>query len=103
MEENLFGEKMKKTLIDQCGQKILPGSYTQMEFPRFEGGDPRGWILKAKNFDALDLFSWINREQTLLYSEELVKALQENYGPAEFQNPDEHLCSIQKKRFYTRV
>ncbi|XP_018633615.1 uncharacterized protein [Nicotiana tomentosiformis] len=91
--------------------------HTKMEFPRFEGGDPRGWILKAEKYfcyyqtpeehkvdiaamylegDALDLFSWINRERTLLYWEELVKALQENYGPAEFQNPDEHLCSIQQ-------
>ncbi|WMV29411.1 hypothetical protein MTR67_022796 [Solanum verrucosum] len=91
--------------------------HTKMEFPRFEGGDPRGWILKAEKYfcyyqtqekhkvdiaamylegDALDLFSWINRERTLLYWEELVKALQENYGPAEFQNPDEHLCNIQQ-------
>ncbi|KAH0781471.1 hypothetical protein KY290_001069 [Solanum tuberosum] len=45
--------------------------------------------------DALDLFSWINRVRTLLYWEELVKALQKKYGPAEFQNPNEHLCNIQ--------
>ncbi|KAH0693255.1 hypothetical protein KY285_020352 [Solanum tuberosum] len=66
-----------------------------MEFPRFEGGDPRGWILKAEKYfcyyqtkeehkvdivamylegDALDLFSWINQ----------------------FQNPDEHLYNIQQ-------
>ncbi|KAH0706344.1 hypothetical protein KY285_010847 [Solanum tuberosum] len=91
--------------------------YTKMEFPRFEGGNPKGWILKAEIFfcyyqtqeehnvdiammylegDALDLFSWINRERTLLYWEELVKALQENYGAAEFQNPNEHLCNIQQ-------
>ncbi|KAH0632953.1 hypothetical protein KY284_035739 [Solanum tuberosum] len=92
--------------------------HTMMEFPRFEGGDPRGWILKAEKYfcyyqtleehkvdiaamypeaDALDLFSWINRERTLLYWKEIVKALQENYGPVEFQNPNEHLCSIQQK------
>ncbi|KAH0646302.1 hypothetical protein KY284_034186 [Solanum tuberosum] len=41
--------------------------------------------------DALDLFAWINNEYTLLYWEDLVKSLQENYGLAEFQNPDEHL------------
>ncbi|KAI4323138.1 hypothetical protein L6164_022768 [Bauhinia variegata] len=46
--------------------------------------------------DALDLFSWISGERTLLYWEELVKLLQEHYGPAEFQNPDEHLCSIRQ-------
>lgn len=47
--------------------------------------------------DALDLVSWINLERTLLYWKDIVKALQENYGPAEFQNPDEYLCSIQQK------
>ncbi|KAH0737643.1 hypothetical protein KY290_036348 [Solanum tuberosum] len=92
--------------------------HTMMEFPRFEGGDPRGWILKAEKYfcyyqtqekqkfgitamypevDTLDLFSWINRERTLLYWKEIVKASQENYGPAEFQNLGEHLCSIQEQ------
>jgi len=88
-----------------------------MEFPRFEEGDPRGWILKVEKYfrnyqtpndlkvdvaamylegDALDLFAWINSERTLLNWEDLVKALQENYGPAEFKNPDEHLCCIRQ-------
>ncbi|KAI6672770.1 hypothetical protein NL676_000676 [Syzygium grande] len=44
--------------------------------------------------DALDLFAWINKERTLVYWEELVKALQENYELVEFHNPDEHLCGI---------
>ena len=49
---------------------------------------------------AVDLFSWINHELTLLYWEELFKkALQENYGPAEFQIPDKHLCKIQQTGF----
>lgn len=26
-----------------------------------------------------------------------MKALQKNYGPAEFQNPDEHLCKVKQK------
>ena len=38
--------------------------------------------------------AWINRERTLLDLEEHVKSLQDNYGPAEFQNPDKHLCRI---------
>ena len=71
-----------------------------MEFPKFDGGDP----LKAKKYfryyqtpeelnidiaalflegDALDLFFWLNNERTIVYWDELVKALQENYGPAE--------------------
>lgn len=91
--------------------------YTKMDFPKFEGGDPRGWILKAEKYfrycqtldemkieiaamylegDALDLFAWINNERTIVYWEELVKVLQENYGPPELQNPDEHLCNIKQ-------
>ncbi|PWA82162.1 hypothetical protein CTI12_AA180690 [Artemisia annua] len=91
--------------------------FTKMEFPKFEGGDPRGWILKAEKYfryyqtpdeskveiasmylegDALDLFAWISAEHNHLYWEELVKILHENYGPAEFQNPDEHLCNIKQ-------
>ena len=91
--------------------------FTKMEFPKFEGGDPRGWILKAEKYfryyqtpdeskveiasmylegDALDLFAWISAENNHLYWEELVKILHENYGPAEFQNPDEHLCNIKQ-------
>ncbi|GJR09096.1 hypothetical protein Tco_0791748 [Tanacetum coccineum] len=46
--------------------------------------------------DALDLFAWISAEHNHLYWEELVKILHENYGPAEFQNPDEHLCNIKQ-------
>ncbi|GKF56475.1 hypothetical protein Tco_0166815, partial [Tanacetum coccineum] len=47
--------------------------------------------------DALELFTWINAEHNHLYWEELVKILHENYGPTEFQNPDEHLCNIKLK------
>lgn len=88
--------------------------YTKIEFSRFEG-DPCGWILKVEIFfkhnqthddmmvdisamylegDALDLFAWINSECTLLYWKEFGEALQENYSPTEFQNRDEHICSI---------
>ncbi|KAD5318101.1 hypothetical protein E3N88_18047 [Mikania micrantha] len=44
--------------------------------------------------DALDLFSWLSTDQPIQFWEELVHAFQRNFGPAEFQNPDEHLCSI---------
>ena len=91
--------------------------HTKMEFPKFQGGDLRGWILKVEKYfwyyqtpdelkvdiaamylegDALDLFSWINSERTLVYRDELVKALQEHYGLAKFQNSDEHLCNVKQ-------
>lgn len=77
----------------------------KMEFPKFEGGDPRGWILQAEKYfryyqtskelkvevasmylegDALDFFEWINSEQTLLYLGDLVRALHETYAYQNF-------------------
>ncbi|PWA75166.1 retrotransposon gag domain, Retroviral aspartyl protease [Artemisia annua] len=79
--------------------------------------DPRGWILKAEKYfryydileeekvdvasmhlegDALDFYSWISTNQTIEYWEDLVRALQRNFGPTEFQNPNEHLCSVKQ-------
>ncbi|VFQ85938.1 unnamed protein product [Cuscuta campestris] len=46
--------------------------------------------------DALDLFSWMSTKRTLFYWEDLVKAFQEHYGPPEYQNPNEYLCSIKQ-------
>nr|GEW36497.1 retrotransposon Gag domain, retroviral aspartyl protease [Tanacetum cinerariifolium] len=95
--------------------------FTKMEFTKFEGGDPRGWILKAEKYfcyyetldeykvdiasmylegDAFDLFAWINAEHNHLYWKKLLKILHENYGPTKFQNPDEHLCNIKKQGPY---
>ncbi|KAM0035237.1 putative retrotransposon gag domain, aspartic peptidase domain superfamily [Helianthus debilis subsp. tardiflorus] len=91
--------------------------YNKIEFPKFSEGDPRGWTLKAEKYyryynipeeekvdvasmhlegDALDLYSWLSSDQEIEYWEDLVRALQKNFGPAEFQNPDEHLCSIRQ-------
>ncbi|GJS23752.1 retrotransposon gag domain, retroviral aspartyl protease, partial [Tanacetum coccineum] len=79
--------------------------------------DPRGWILKAEKYfryyqipdaekvgvasmhlkgNALDLFSWLSADQTITLWEELVLAFQIFFGPTEFQNPDEYLCSIKQ-------
>ncbi|KAD4385268.1 hypothetical protein E3N88_25436 [Mikania micrantha] len=91
--------------------------YNKIDFPIFSRGDPRGWILKAEKYfryyqipedeqvdvtsmhlerDALDLFSWLSTDQPIQFWEELVHAFQRNFSPAEFQNPDEHLCSIRQ-------
>ncbi|GJZ96806.1 retrotransposon gag domain, retroviral aspartyl protease [Tanacetum coccineum] len=45
--------------------------------------------------DALDLYSWLSDGQVIFW-EELVQAFTKNFGPAEFQNPDEFLCSIKQ-------
>ncbi|KAJ0442677.1 putative nucleotidyltransferase, Ribonuclease H [Helianthus annuus] len=91
--------------------------FQKIDFPAYDGGDPRGWVLKAEKYfsyyqipdeekvdvasmhlegDALDLFSWLSTDQTIKVWEELVLAFQKNFGPAEFQNPDEYLCSIKQ-------
>ncbi|KAK9068701.1 hypothetical protein SSX86_012816 [Deinandra increscens subsp. villosa] len=91
--------------------------YNKIDFPSFSDGDPRGWVLKAEKYfryynipedekvdvaamhlegDALDFYSWVAADQAIEFWDELVRALQKNFGPAEFQNPDEHLCSIKQ-------
>ena len=45
--------------------------------------------------DALDLYSWLSNGQFIFW-EELVQAFTKNFGPTEFQNPDEFLCSIKQ-------
>ncbi|KAD4888929.1 hypothetical protein E3N88_21002 [Mikania micrantha] len=91
--------------------------FHKIEFPTFSGGDPRGWILKAEKYfrfyntmdeekvdvaaihlegDALDFYSWVASEQDITYWEELVSAMQKHFGPPEFQNPDEYLCSVKQ-------
>ncbi|KAH0773531.1 hypothetical protein KY290_010668 [Solanum tuberosum] len=100
-------------------QETFRHSHTKMEFPKYEGGDTHGWILKAEKYfqnyqtpndckvdvasiylqgDTLDLFAWINSERTIYYWDELVEVMQENYGLSEFQNTNEHFCSIQQTR-----
>ncbi|VFQ86514.1 unnamed protein product [Cuscuta campestris] len=87
---------------------------SKVEFTKFSGGDPRGWVLKAEKYfhyygtseedkveiasmhlegDPLDLFSWINAEKTLLYWEVFIKII-EHYKPPEYLNSDEHLVLI---------
>ncbi|KAL8167549.1 LOW QUALITY PROTEIN: hypothetical protein V2J09_009048 [Rumex salicifolius] len=89
----------------------------KIDFPKFEGGDRRGWILKAEKYfhyfdvadeskvevaamhlegDALDLYAWVNGEDEILAWEDLIQVFQESYGPPEFQNPDEFLCAIRQ-------
>lgn len=46
--------------------------------------------------DALDLYSWLSAEQEILYWEVLIGVLQKHFGPPEFQNPDEYLCSVKQ-------
>lgn len=91
--------------------------YNKIDFPTFSSGDPRGWLLKAEKYfryyqipdeekveiasmhlegDALYLYSWLSDDHPITFWEELVQVFTRNFGPAEFQNPDEFLCSIKQ-------
>nr|GEZ01440.1 retrotransposon Gag domain, retroviral aspartyl protease [Tanacetum cinerariifolium]GFA23000.1 retrotransposon Gag domain, retroviral aspartyl protease [Tanacetum cinerariifolium] len=91
--------------------------YNKIDFPIFSSGDPRGWLMKAEKYfryyqipdeekveiasmhlegEALDLYSWLSHDQTVIFWEELVQAFTRSFGSAEFQNPDEFLCSIKQ-------
>ncbi|GJU08535.1 retrotransposon gag domain, retroviral aspartyl protease [Tanacetum coccineum] len=97
-------------------QQYRPYKYNKIDFLIFSGEDPRGWLLKAEKYfryyqipneekveiasmhleaDALDLYSWLSDGQVIFW-EELVQAFTKNFGLAEFQNPDEFLCSIKQ-------
>ena len=102
---------------DNHGFQVQRRPRAKIDFPKYQGGDPRGWVLKAEKYfryfdipeemkvevaamhlegDALDLYAWINGEDEILHWAVLVKIFQENYGPPEFQNPDEYLCAIKQ-------
>nr|GEV27092.1 retrotransposon Gag domain, retroviral aspartyl protease [Tanacetum cinerariifolium] len=91
--------------------------YNKINFPSFNGGDPRGWFLKAKKYfkyyhipneekvevasmhlegDALEQYAWLSIDESITFWEELVQASTTHFGPAEFQNHDEYLCSIKQ-------
>ncbi|GJX11480.1 retrotransposon gag domain, retroviral aspartyl protease [Tanacetum coccineum] len=46
--------------------------------------------------DALNLYAWLSNDELVTFWEELVQAFTKHFGPAEFQNPDEYLCSIKQ-------
>ncbi|GJT57819.1 retrotransposon gag domain, retroviral aspartyl protease [Tanacetum coccineum] len=68
--------------------------FHKIEFPVFsEKVDVAAMHLEG---DALDLYSWMSAEHEIIYWEELINVLQKHFGPPEFQNPDEYLCSIKQ-------
>nr|GEV50622.1 retrotransposon Gag domain, retroviral aspartyl protease [Tanacetum cinerariifolium] len=79
--------------------------YNKIDFLIISSGDPRCWLMKAKKYfryyqipdeekveiasmhlegDALDLYSWLSHDQTVIFWEELVQAFTRSFGPVEF-------------------
>nr|GEU69839.1 retrotransposon Gag domain, retroviral aspartyl protease [Tanacetum cinerariifolium] len=80
------GSRYEKVKSSQSNHNRRP--FHKIEFPVFSGGDPRG--------GALDLYSWMSVEREILYYEDLLNVLKKHFGPPEFQNLDEYLCSIKQ-------
>ncbi|PWA71311.1 hypothetical protein CTI12_AA281900 [Artemisia annua] len=121
MKEDIAALKERERSRNTEGESSWRGRqphkpYNKIDFPIFSSGDPHGWLLKAEKYfkyyqipdeekveiasmhlegDALDLYSWLSNSQFIFW-EELVQAFTKNFGQAEFQNPDEFLCSIKQ-------
>nr|GEU49764.1 retrotransposon Gag domain, retroviral aspartyl protease [Tanacetum cinerariifolium] len=67
--------------------------YNKIDFSIFSSGDPRGWLMKAEKYFK---YYQIPDEEKSFFWEELVQAFTRSFGLAEFQNPDEFLCSIKQ-------
>lgn len=80
----------------------------RLEFPRFDGGDPSEWILKAQQFfsyfgtpenqklelasfhmegKALTWFCWLKDSSPVANWEEFVEVLRVRFGPTAFEDP----------------
>ena len=123
-KEIFHGESSKSGNLEDGGnetpwwfKKPSQRPHSKIDFPKFEGGDPRGWIMNAEKYfryyqtpenlkvdvasmylegHALDTYTWISSRKTIHYWDELVQILNEQFGPAEFQNPDAFLCKIKQ-------
>ena len=43
-------EETNNDEIDSGNQQFMRRSHAKVEFPKFEKGDPQGWILKAEKY-----------------------------------------------------
>lgn len=80
----------------------------RLDFPRFDGGDPSEWILKAQQFfsyfgtpenqklelasfhmegKALTWFCWLKDSSPVASWEEFLEALRVRFGPTAFEDP----------------
>ncbi|GJV60066.1 hypothetical protein Tco_1466166 [Tanacetum coccineum] len=97
--------------------------YNKIDFLIFSGGDPRGWLLKAKKYlryyqipdeekveiasmhlegDAFERYSWLSDGQVIFW-EELVQAFTQNFGLAEFQNRMSSFVALNKLVRYKNI
>nr|GEZ58893.1 retrotransposon Gag domain, retroviral aspartyl protease [Tanacetum cinerariifolium] len=69
--------------------RVVPVEYALRDDGIETCGDPRGWLMKAEKYFR---YYQIPDEE----KEELVQAFTRSFSSAEFQNPDDFLCSIKQ-------
>uniref|UniRef100_A0A2N9H8H7 RNA-directed DNA polymerase n=1 Tax=Fagus sylvatica TaxID=28930 RepID=A0A2N9H8H7_FAGSY len=91
--------------------------FSRLDFPRFNGDDPTGWIYKADQFfryqgtiaqekvllasfhlqdDALQWYQWYARSQPNVRWEEFTQALCVRFGPSDYEDFDEALSRLRQ-------
>ena len=93
----------------------IQGRFSRIDFPRFTGEDPTGWIYQAKQFfeyqgttppdrillasfhlqcDALQWYKWYHRIHLHVPWQEFTQALCVRFGPFDYEDFDEALSSL---------
>ncbi|XP_043700319.1 uncharacterized protein LOC122651046 [Telopea speciosissima] len=93
----------------------IQGRTVHLEFPRFVGTDPTGWIFKAERFfdyhrtpddqrllissfhmddEALQWFQWMYRSAQFTTWAQFTRALEVRFGPTEFDDPQASLAKL---------
>ena len=89
--------------------------FSYLDFPRFDGENPCGWIYKAEQFflyqktdaskkvllasfhlqeEALQWYQWYEQSQPNVQWEEFTRALCIHFGPSDFEDFDEALAKL---------
>ena len=95
----------------------LQTRFSRLDFPRFNGENPTGWIYKAEQFfhykkteanekvllasfhlqdDALEWYQWFEQSQPNVQWEEFTQALCIRFGPSDYEDFDEALAKLQQ-------
>lgn len=99
------------------GDNSIHTRAVRLDFPRFDGGDPSGWLYRAEQFfeyhqtqatqqiqiasfhlegDALQWYRWVMAANPLATWPEFSQALLTRFGPTEYDDSTEALAKLQQ-------
>jgi hypothetical protein len=115
---NNDGESVNNSRGNNIGNNGgLQARVSRLDFPRFDGEDPTGWIYTADQFfqyqgtaarekvllasfhlkeEALQWYQWYERSHPDVYWEEFTQALCVRFGPSDFEDFDEALAKLRQ-------